>query len=102
MTRQAMIDCITASESSRRVTHKDMSLRFITNIVRATINENHRLAFTRCRVSGHSLVCETGSWKRLGRGRLPLQQRLGIMWSCTDRDACYTMLCNQATFETII
>ncbi|KAK7074213.1 hypothetical protein SK128_018360, partial [Halocaridina rubra] len=41
-----------------------------------TINELHRLSFTRFRVCGHSLVCETGRWNRRGRGRLLPEERL--------------------------
>jgi len=40
------------------------------------ISEIHRIAFTRFRVSSHSLAVETGRWKRRGRGRLPLEERL--------------------------
>jgi len=40
------------------------------------IFENHRIAFTRFRVSSHSLAVETGRWNRRGRGRLPLEERL--------------------------
>ena len=32
------------------------------------IFENHRIAFTRFRVSSHSLAVETGRWNRRGRG----------------------------------
>ncbi len=41
-----------------------------------TINEKHRVAFTRFRVSGHALACESGRWNRRGRGRLPTEERL--------------------------
>ena len=40
------------------------------------IFEIHRIAFTRFRVSSHSLAVETGRWNRRGRGRLPLEERL--------------------------
>ena len=65
--------------SSRRVTYKminpDLSLHYIYKEKHA-INESHRLSFTRFRVSGHNLACETGRWNRRGRGRLPLEERL--------------------------
>lgn len=70
VTRQVMIDCITTSESSRRVTYKDMNPDFIVHYVysqKHTINEHHRLAFTRFLVSSHSLACGTGRWNRRGR-----------------------------------
>lgn len=40
------------------------------------INENHRVSWTRVRVSGHSLAVEEGRWNRRGRGRIPLEERL--------------------------
>ena len=43
---------------------------------RCVINETHRIAFTRFRVSSHSLAIETGRWNRRGRGRLPIEERL--------------------------
>lgn len=70
---------ISESESSRRKTYKDINPSFTVHYVyteRHTINENHRISFTRFRVSGHSLACETGRWNRRGRGRLPLEERL--------------------------
>ena len=42
------------------------------------INETHRIAFTRFRVSSHALAIETGRWNRRGRGRLPIEERLCI------------------------
>lgn len=36
----------------------------------------HSSSFTRCRVSGHFLGCETGRWSKRGRGRLPMNERL--------------------------
>ena len=43
---------------------------------RCVINETYRIAFTRFRVSSHSLAIETGRWNRRGRGRLPIEERL--------------------------
>ena len=40
------------------------------------ISETHRIAFTRFRVSSHSLAIETVRWNRRGRGRLPIEERL--------------------------
>lgn len=70
---------LATSISSRRVTYKminpDFSLHYVYKEKHA-INEWHRLSFTKFRVSGHNLVCETGRWNRRGRGRLPLEERL--------------------------
>ena len=40
------------------------------------ITETHRIAFTRFRVSSHSLAIEAGRWNRRGRGRLAIEERL--------------------------
>ena len=40
------------------------------------INELHRIAWTRLRLSAHSLAIEQGRWNRRGRGRLPVEERL--------------------------
>ena len=40
------------------------------------ILEERRRAFTRFRVSSHSLTTETGRWNRRGRGRLSVEERL--------------------------
>ena len=45
---------------------------------RHTVNDRYRMAFTRLRVSGHSLCIETGRWNRRGRGRLPREERLCV------------------------
>lgn len=77
--KQAVIANIEESNSSRRLTYKDINPNFeipFVYINRHTINENYRLSFTRFRVSGHSLACETGRWNRRGRGRLPEEERL--------------------------
>ena len=70
---------ITRSDSSRRQTYKDINPEFTVHDIyktKHTVDEIHRLSFTKFRVSGHSLVCETGRWNRRGRGRLPLEERL--------------------------
>ena len=70
---------LATSISSRRTTYKminpDLSLHYVYKD-RHAINEFHGLSLTKFRVSGHSLVCETGRWNRRGRGRLPLEERL--------------------------
>ena len=76
---QRVKEGIRQNESSRRITYKyinpEMSVHYVYR-ERHVINENHRLSFTQFRVSGHSLVCETGRWNRRGRGRLPTDERL--------------------------
>ena len=67
-----VIQDIVRSDSARRQTYKDINVYRI----RHTISENQRLSFTRFRVSGLSLMCETGRWNRRGRGRLPLDERV--------------------------
>ena len=72
---------IAHSDSSRRVIYRDINPNLgVHDIykIKHTINENHRLSFTKFRVSGHSLMCETGRWNRRGRGRLPLEERLCV------------------------
>ena len=76
---QSVITRISESDSSRRLTYKDINPSFrVHDIykVKHNVNECHRLSFTRFRVSGHSLACETGRWNRRGRGRLPMDERL--------------------------
>lgn len=77
--KQKVINGISESNSSRRLTYKDINPSFTVHEIykiKHNINENHRLAFTQFRVSGHSLSCETGRWNRRGRGRIPLEERL--------------------------
>ena len=42
----------------------------------APVPEHHRVAWTRLRLSAHSLAIEEGRWNRRGRGRLPVEERL--------------------------
>ncbi len=79
VSKQRIVSSIAHSESSRRKTYKEINPDFIVPFVyknKHCINEIHRIAFTRFRVSGHSLACETGRWNRRGRGRLPVEERL--------------------------
>ena len=71
---------IRESTSSRRVTYKSVTNPDLTTSPLYTtehhIPEERRKAFTRFRVSSHSLAIETGRWNRRGRGRLPPEERL--------------------------
>ena len=73
-------DKITISESSRRVVYNNLMNGHLTvhNIYTNghSIPEIYRIAFTRFRLSSHSLAVETGRWNRRGRGRLPMEERL--------------------------
>ena len=40
------------------------------------VNDLHRVAWSRLRLSAHSLAIEEGRWNRRGRGRLPEEERL--------------------------
>ena len=76
-----MKDNILNSTSSRRLVYKEISPSLSVNSVynaKTHINEHHRIAFTRFRVSAHSLAVEVGRWNRRGRGRLPLEERLCV------------------------
>jgi len=71
---------ISNSDSSRITTYKTyINPNLTTHPIYSTkhsISEHHRKAFTRFRISAHSLAVETGRWNRKGRGRLPLEERL--------------------------
>ena len=72
---------IANSDSSRCLVYKEINPDFLVHDVyrsRHTINEHHRIEFTRFRVSGHSLAVETGRWNRRGRARLPIEERLCV------------------------
>ena len=72
---------ISQSASSRCVVYKEINPTCSVHslyVNKHNINEAHRIAFTRFRVSGHSLAIETGRWNRRGRGRLPLEERLCV------------------------
>ena len=68
------------STSSRRITYLNVMNPSLTvqslYSKKHNINELHRIAFTRFRVSAHALAIETGRWNRRGRGRLPVDERL--------------------------
>lgn len=66
-------------DSSRRKTYVELNPSLTVHNIytaRHSINEIHRISFTRFRVSSHNLACETGRWNRRGRGRLPLHERV--------------------------
>ena len=61
--RQSLINGLQMSESSRRLTYKVMNPHYLVNHVynsRQSVNEIHRISFTRFRLSSHSLSCEMG------------------------------------------
>ena len=92
-------DSIIHSDSSRRVTYKDLNPNFVVHEIyrtKHTIVGKHRLSFTRFRVSGHSLMCETGRWNRRGRGRLPLEDRLPV-WRNSNRKTYSRGLCDDSS-----
>lgn len=72
--------CLRRSESSRRRVYcNEINANLDVHDIyfkKHNILEIHRIAFTRFRVSSHSLAVETGRWNRRGRGRLPLEERL--------------------------
>ena len=77
--RLEMIQSVLTSNSSRRLTYKQINPHFSISALytdKHTIKEQHRVAYTRFRLSAHSLACETGRWNRRGRGRIPLEERL--------------------------
>ena len=79
--RQEIISSLVNSDSSRRKTYVEINPSFVIPSVYKThykINESHRISFSRFRVSGHNLACETGRWNRRGRGRLPLDERVCV------------------------
>ncbi len=70
---------ISASDSSRRVTYKAINPSLSVHDIytrKKGIREDLRINFTRFRLSAHWLAVEVGRWKRRGRGRLPLEERL--------------------------
>ncbi len=74
-------DAISHSVASRCLVYKMMNPDLAVHDIyttRHTINDIHRVSFTRFRVSGHSLAVETGRWNRRGRGRLPLEERVCV------------------------
>ena len=74
-------DRILASSGSRCVVYRTLNPTFGLHAMykdRHTIDDRHRMSFTRFRVSGHSLNVETGRWNRRGRGRLPMEERLCV------------------------
>ena len=67
---------ISASDSSRRVTHREINPSSTVHDIytcRNGIREDLRISFTRFRLSAHWLAVEVGRWNGRGRGRLPLE-----------------------------
>ena len=68
------------STSSRRVTYRTVMNPTLEvhpiYVTKHNISEHHRTAFTRFRVSAHSLAVEVGRCSRRGRGHLPLAERV--------------------------
>ncbi|MPD04645.1 hypothetical protein E2C01_100343 [Portunus trituberculatus] len=76
-----MVQSVSASNSSRRMTYRQINPDFTISEVytnKHTIKEQYKVAYTRSRLSAHSLACETGRWNRRGRGRIPLEERLSV------------------------
>lgn len=70
---------IILSDSSRKITYKEINpalTRHELYTCRHGVREDHRLSFSRFRLSAHWLAVEVGRWNRRGRGRLPLAERL--------------------------
>ena len=75
---------IAASTSSRRMVYKDINPELSVHSIyrhKHAVNDIHRISFTQFRVSGHSLVCETGRWNQRNRGRLARDERLCVCGS---------------------
>ena len=67
------------STSTKRITYREINPTLSVHSVytaKTHVYEPHRVAFTRFRVSAHSLAVEVGRRNRRGRGRLPLEERL--------------------------
>ena len=72
---------ISRSTSSKRVLYKEINPTLSSHPLykaETHVREHLRVAFTRFRVSSHSLAVEVGRWNRRGRGRLPLEERLCV------------------------
>lgn len=69
------------SSSSRCIIYKEINPGLSVHDVytkKHLIPESNRIAFTRFRVSGHSLSVETRRWNRRGRGHIPFEERVCI------------------------
>lgn len=70
---------LSLSASSRKVTYKEINPDLSVHDIytsRHGIREDHRVSFSRFRLSTHWLAVETGRWNRRGRGCPPLEERL--------------------------
>ncbi|MPC30947.1 hypothetical protein E2C01_024219 [Portunus trituberculatus] len=65
---------------------------------RHAINDLLRISFTKLRLSEHNLAIETGRRNRIGRGRLPVEERICV-WLCAVRDT-WRCVHNPATSGT--
>ena len=96
-----MKDNISNSDSSKRTTYKQINPDLSVHSVyksKIPINEHFRVAFTRFRVSAHSLAVEVGRWNRRGWGRLPLEERL---YACGETQTEVYTLCSSAPLHNI-
>ncbi|XP_063875059.1 uncharacterized protein LOC135108212 [Scylla paramamosain] len=69
-----------AAHVSKRKTYLEMNPSLCGHPIyleKQKVPEKDRVAFTRFRVSSHSLAVEVGRWSRRGRSRLPLEERAG-------------------------
>ena len=67
------------SDSTRRITYKKISPSLTVHDdykSRYRIRDDHRMAFSRFRLSPHWLAVEVVRWNRRERGHLPLEERL--------------------------
>ena len=76
---EKMKERIRESESSKRRFYKSVNPDLEAHDIykdKHSINEFHRMSFTRLRLSSHSLAVETGRWNRQGGNPLPLEERV--------------------------
>ena len=79
--KQNVYDRITASTCSRSKVYRHINPNYTLHGIdkeRHTVNDRFRMAFTRFRVSSHSLCIATGRWNRRGWGQLSREERLCV------------------------
>ncbi|CAL4241097.1 unnamed protein product [Meganyctiphanes norvegica] len=67
------------SQSSKSIFYRKINSNLCIHDIystKSTVNELKRISWSKLRLSGHSLVIETGRWNRRVRGRLPVENRL--------------------------